>query len=196
VAFTGVAAPESGVLRPAGVPAPGFVERSPFVADQPAAPTIPPGIAAAAQVHLPVIGAETSTPGAPDGIDGRTVAKPRVLDGSPGCPRAVLDDGSVVDLGELTLIGRDPVGAAGEQAQLVAIEDPTRSVSKTHLGIICEGTAWSVMDRNSTNGSCVVLSDGTLNRLDAGVPVPIGDGVEVRFGDRRLHLDLRSEVSR
>lgn len=100
----------------------------------------------------------------------------------------VLDDGRRIDLSELTLIGRDPAPNDGEQAALVAVEDETRSVSKTHLALQFNGGGWSVVDRNSTNGVTIIGSDGTEVNLTAGVPAPVADGTIVRFGERELHL--------
>lgn len=108
--------------------------------------------------------------------------------GAPARPRAVIDDGSVIDLAAITLIGRDPAAAEGEQALLVPIDDSTRSVSKTHLAIICTEGAWSIVDRNSTNGVSIVYADDEAKPLTPGVPLPAADGAVVRFGDRSLRL--------
>lgn len=114
---------------------------------------------------------------------------------SPPRPRAMIDDGSVIDLAALTLIGRDPAASEGEQALLVPIDDSTRSVSKTHLAIIFTEGSWSAVDRNSTNGVRIVGADDEPRPLTPGVPSPVTDGCVVRFGDRSLRLieiDLRA----
>lgn len=103
-------------------------------------------------------------------------------------PQAVLDDGSVIELAAVTLIGRDPAAGVGEQALLVPVDDSTRSVSKTHLAIVWQGDGWSVVDRNSTNGVSVVNGEDVVVRLTPGVPAPVVSGSVVRFGDRSLSL--------
>lgn len=99
-----------------------------------------------------------------------------------------MDDGSVVELAALTLIGRDPAASDDEEALLVPVDDSTRSVSKTHLAIMWQGDRWAVVDRNSTNGVSVVDADDPAVSLTPGVPVPVTGGSIVRFGDRSLRL--------
>jgi hypothetical protein len=95
-----------------------------------------------------------------------------------------LDNGRTVAIGEFGLLGRDPAPAKGEEhAQLVAVPDATRTVSKTHLAFGTAGGPW-VMDRHSTNGSAVVGRDGQRNACPPGVRIPVSAGDTVHFGDR------------
>ena len=143
-------------------------------------------------VHIPAPPGEASgpTPAAPQpsGAEASNARSTEHDAGNAPCPHMVLDDGRRIDLSELTLIGRDPAPNDGEQAALVAVEDETRSVSKTHLALQFNGGGWSVVDRNSTNGVTIIGSDGTEVNLTAGVPAPVADGTIVRFGERELHL--------
>jgi hypothetical protein len=81
------------------------------------------------------------------------------------------------------------VGQAGEQqAQLLAVDDPGRSISKTHLHLLTDGAGIWVTDRNSTNGSAVTTPDGHRTPLQPGVPAFVTPGSSVHFGDRTFYL--------
>jgi predicted component of type VI protein secretion system len=98
-----------------------------------------------------------------------------------------LDDGRVIDLSGLVLVGRDPAPAPGETpTQLVSVDDPERSVSKTHLAVGQDGGTIWVLDRNSTNGTRIVDGSGVESALPPGEPVPVQPGCSVRFGARTL----------
>jgi hypothetical protein len=103
--------------------------------------------------------------------------------------RAVLDDGREIDLRALALIGRDPAPGPGDaDPQLVAVADPERSVSKTHLAVqVVDGTV-TVVDRNSTNGCTLVSPDGRAEAVEPGSPTPVPAGSTVRFGARSLRV--------
>ncbi|WP_426998701.1 RDD family protein [Pseudarthrobacter sp. N5] len=111
----------------------------------------------------------------------------------PPAPVAVLrirlDDGRDFQLDRSVLIGRNPAAQTGEQhALLLAVHDPGRSISKTHLHVLTDGAGIWVTDRNSTNGSAVSTPDGIRTSLQAGVPVFVSPGSAVHFGDRTFHL--------
>jgi hypothetical protein len=121
----------------------------------------------------------------------------------------VLDDGRRLPLSELMLIGRDPVAEVDEShAVLITVEDPHRSVSKTHLAVGLDAAGPWVRDRFSVNGTTVTTTTtgaGTAGRaadarvtdaLDGGadqaidcppgVRQPVVPGGTVFFGDRSL----------
>lgn len=107
--------------------------------------------------------------------------------------RAVLrirvDDGHDIQVANSALVGRNPQGMAGETVeQLIAVADPGRSISKTHLHLRSEGDGVWITDRNSTNGSAVTTPDGIQTRLFPGEPVYVRPGSTVHFGDRTFHL--------
>lgn len=103
--------------------------------------------------------------------------------------RIKLDDGRDFQLDRNVLLGRNPVGQTGEQqAQLLAVTDPGRSISKTHLHLLTDGAGIWVTDRNSTNGSAVTTPDGRRTPLRPGVPAFVSPGSTVHFGDRSFHL--------
>jgi hypothetical protein len=100
------------------------------------------------------------------------------------------DTGEVVTAEGRLLIGRDPEVAEGEPpARLIPIADTDRSVSKTHLVVEIEGTKVTVTDRGSTNGSSVLLPDGTSLDLSADEAVLVPVGSSVTFGQRSFSVD-------
>jgi hypothetical protein len=106
-----------------------------------------------------------------------------------GVPRIVMDDGTQIVVGPLALLGRDPAPLASDHdATLVPIDDPSRSVSKTHLALATrDGQVW-IVDRHSTNGTMLVGSDGTESALTAGAAGVLLPGTTVRIGARSFRL--------
>ncbi len=100
------------------------------------------------------------------------------------CVHLDLSDGRRLAVWGQALIGRAPVAAPGEEiAQLVAIDDPARSVSTTHLALgVDDGGAW-IVDRGSTNGTVVTLPDGQQILCVPWQRVKVAAGARVRFGD-------------
>ncbi len=154
----------------------------------------PPGSAAPEAAPAPPASwqAGQQSPGQPHADD--DVERTQVRPGTAGpAPVAVLrirlDDGRDFQLDRSVLVGRNPVGSAGEQhAQLLAVDDPGRSISKTHLHVLIDGAGIWVTDRNSTNGSAVTTPDGLRTPLAAGVPTFVSPGSSVHFGDRTFYL--------
>ncbi len=93
-------------------------------------------------------------------------------------------DGRSIALRGPVLVGRNPAAYEDETVQqLLAVEDPGKSVSKTHLAVWSEhGRVW-VQDRKSTNGTRVVRADGAASPAPAGEPVEVDAGDVVHFGD-------------
>ena len=103
--------------------------------------------------------------------------------------RIRLDDGRDFRLERSVLIGRNPAPAAGEsQAQLLPVPDPGRTISKTHLHLLTDGTGVWITDRHSTNGSAVTTPDGMRTALQPGVPAFVSPGTTVHFGDRTFNV--------
>lgn len=100
-----------------------------------------------------------------------------------------LDDGRDFRLDPNVLLGRNPLGQAGEQpARLLSVNDPGRSICKTHRRLLTDGAGIWVTDRNSTSGSAITTPDGRRTPLQAGVPAFVSPGSTVLFGDRSFHL--------
>ena len=83
------------------------------------------------------------------------------------------------------MVGRSPQVPAGEPCDhVVTIDDPTRSVSRTHARFGVGPAGFWVQDAGSGNGTIVVLRDGraVVAPPDARTPVPAG--ATVRLGNR------------
>ncbi|WP_258726047.1 RDD family protein [Cellulomonas sp. NS3] len=122
--------------------------------------------------------------------EGRTPADrtPAVAPTARGV-RLVFDTGEAVTVVGRGVVGRNPSTAdSGVVAHVVPIDDPARSVSKTHLEFGADDGAFWVLDRRSTNGSALVHADGTRERLTAGVRTAVPVGAVVEFGDRRFRV--------
>ncbi|WP_405467847.1 FHA domain-containing protein [Microbacterium sp. Ld4] len=62
--------------------------------------------------------------------------------------------------GETAVLGRNPVAPSDSpDAQRIAIDDVTRTVSKTHALLRLEGGSWTITDLASTNGVFVGDAD-------------------------------------
>lgn len=104
-----------------------------------------------------------------------------------------LSDGQEMTVTETVLIGRNPSTSDGETVgELFRVPDPGRSVSKTHLlvGVDDEGV-W-VVDRASTNGTIVTLSDGQQIICAPHQVVRLPDGAAVGFGDYSVTFEYRN----
>jgi len=135
----------------------------------------------------PVLGVSSAAPSPAPAAPGAAGAAPAQRD----VARAVvaLDTGERIEVRGVTLIGRDPSPAAGETVSaLVPLHDETRTVSKTHLGLMPARRGILAVDRASTNGSAVIR-DGSEIPLLAGQPVELRRGDTVRFGDRTLIVE-------
>lgn len=101
-------------------------------------------------------------------------------------PTAVLEltDGRRISLSGTALVGRNPAPRPGERADhLIAVPDPARSVSKTHLLIGVDRGGVYVKDRDSTNGTVVTLGDGQQILCGADQQVRLPQGASIAFGD-------------
>jgi hypothetical protein len=100
-------------------------------------------------------------------------------------PRLRLPDGTVVPVRGRVLLGRDPQprSSADRSADLVAVDDPGRSVSKTHVALDLRGGQLVVEDLGSTNGTFVVDPDGRRHAVLPGSPVEVRAGDSVLLGD-------------
>ncbi len=94
-----------------------------------------------------------------------------------------LPNGSSVALSAAAVVlGRNPVAPdAAPDAQIIAIDDVTRTVSKTHALLQHTGTVWTITDLASTNGVFVGPDD-----VEASGPTPVS-GV-FHLGDAELQL--------
>ncbi|RDV46717.1 FHA domain-containing protein [Leifsonia sp. ku-ls] len=99
--------------------------------------------------------------------------------------RLILPAGRSVPVTRAVVLGRNPSSTtpAGE-AEAIALEDPTSTVSKTHAALVADGDVLRVTDLYSTNG---VLIDG--QRARPGVETEVPAGSELRLGDLRMRVE-------
>ncbi|WP_223695086.1 hypothetical protein [Leifsonia poae] len=83
------------------------------------------------------------------------------------------------------LVGRRPITQPGEEVdQLVAIVDPSRSVSKTHLEFGLEAGELWICDRYSGNGTVAHPLGGVARQCEAGRRYRVTTGTRVEIGDQ------------
>ncbi|MCL2736385.1 MAG: FHA domain-containing protein [Propionibacteriaceae bacterium] len=100
------------------------------------------------------------------------------------------DTGQTYRLNGTALLGRDP----GKQlafpgAQLVRVEDPSRTVSSTHAAIGATDVGVWVQDMGSTNGSAIATKVGHVKAISAGTRVAVEAGGRVHLGDRVMRIE-------
>jgi hypothetical protein len=184
----------SGIAAPAPAPEPGAPAPAPATTpfDAPAPVAAPAGPTASGWVP-PQLLPDGSAASPVRGGSGAAAAhgdSPATSRPGASVARFVLDTGRVVDVGSGILIGRDPAPVTGDDGVApVAIDDPTMSVSKTHLAVLPHGSDTIVVDRGSTNGSAVVRG-GAEHPLVPGVAVALRPGDTIRFGDRHAMIRI------
>ncbi|PVU83794.1 hypothetical protein DDP54_13230 [Cellulomonas sp. WB94] len=116
--------------------------------------------------------------------------RPDETPAAPGLDPATADlelsDGRVVTVTRSLLVGRNPGG--GDDSQVIRVDDPGRSVSKTHLQVGLDTAGVWVADRGSTNGTIVTLADGAQIVCGPGQRVRLPAGATVSFGDCGLRV--------
>lgn len=97
-----------------------------------------------------------------------------------------------LDLATPVVVGRNPVppGNAAEAIRF-PLEDPARSVSKTHALVeIRDGMPW-ITDLHSTNGTTVTNRVGEALVCEPGTAIPVGDGWRIGFGELTVLVSRR-----
>ncbi|MCX7522085.1 FHA domain-containing protein [Microbacterium sp. STN6] len=101
----------------------------------------------------------------------------------------VMHDGSVIRVSGTLLLGRDPARVPGwESAGLGRVNDPEKSVSKTHAGLDCSDGVFWITDLDSTNGIAVVDPAGAETVLTPGVRHSVEAGSTVELGRYRIRV--------
>ncbi|MBK8460844.1 MAG: FHA domain-containing protein [Micropruina sp.] len=95
-------------------------------------------------------------------------------------------DGAQQPLAPVTVWGRNPTAPPATNAVPVAVEDPYRSMSKTHALLELRDGVPQVTDLHSTNGTTVTDDRGALRGCEPGSPVSLGDGWVVGLGSYRI----------
>lgn len=104
-----------------------------------------------------------------------------------------LDDGAEFVVTGRTLVGRDPEPGPGEStAERLPVDDPDRSISKTHLVVeLGANGELRVLDRGSTNGTSVLRVDGRVEPVAAQSSTALEAGDVVQFGQRSFRVEQR-----
>lgn len=178
------------------VPPPGLVPPAPATrAPETAAPDRT--VRAAPSRALPPRSLPSFVPGrvAPDGpppAAGRpepAAAPPAPSQAGPATWRLVGASGLEIAVDGVLVLGRDPVAAAGSNARAVAIDDPTRTVSKTHAVIEPADDGIRVTDLRSTNGSRLEAPGQTMSELVPGEACRVPLGSALYLGELGLRVD-------
>ncbi|WP_338031612.1 FHA domain-containing protein [Diaminobutyricibacter tongyongensis] len=98
--------------------------------------------------------------------------------------------GEIVTVRGDGLLGRRPIAQPGESFdQLIAITDPGRSVSKTHLEFGLEGDELWLCDRYSGNGTIVRPPGGVTRQFEPGRRYRVARGTRVEIGDQYFDVN-------
>lgn len=207
-AGAGARAPEP--VGPSQVPAPmappeAYIPASadPFAAPIDVDPTPPPlpvmpspeeQVAIATAAAEPAPSAWAPTPALSDDLDMTVVRRRRSK------PEAVLEftTGETVTVSGTALVGRRPSVDEGDDIdQVVTIDDPERSVSKSHFTAGWDDGEFWIMDRDSGNGTTVYHANGqTSVRLNPGHAHTLDDGDRVAIGDQAFTVHLKTPTKK
>ena len=104
--------------------------------------------------------------------------------------RVTFDTGVDYPFGGSIVLGRNPVAPASRPtASLVPVDDPDRTVSKTHVVLTATREGVFVEDLHSTGGTVVVRADGQETPVVPGSPVVAAPGDTVRYGQRSVVIN-------
>jgi len=139
---------------------------------------------------LPVAPAEFPAPTAPeeDAGDERTVVVPRRPKAEWGLR---LPSGELVPVDGVLLLGRKPAASAGpEGARIVAVDDPARTVSRSHLVIEPQPDAGILIrDLSSANGIILETPDGAESEIEPGGELRVADRCAIILGAYRIGIE-------
>ncbi|MFI2103627.1 RDD family protein [Isoptericola sp. NPDC019693] len=190
-----VTAPAAGTSTaqpaPQSPPSPEPPSQAPAV-PAPVVPAAPPAPAPSPVAPADAVLGGAAAPGADELEDLEatrfSVSSRRSTGDGTAPPRIVVevDAGHRVTVASRTLVGRNPQQDDGAPAVLLRVDDPSRSVSKTHLELAPSPDGLRVTDLGSTNGSAVITPGGAVQELVAGSPVTVTAGWVVQAGARRL----------
>ncbi|HYQ77302.1 RDD family protein [Cellulomonas sp.] len=152
-----------------------------------AQPQQPPAAAAQSAAEAASVGIRPVVPAQP----APEPAAPRLAHQAQPSPFLVtLDTGQVMSVTGPGLIGRAPRPVAGERCDhVIVVDDPERSVSRTHARFgIDDGTFW-VSDAGSGNGTTLRLPGGRVVPVPADQRVLVPSGSTIQVGDRGVRID-------
>lgn len=136
--------------------------------------------------------ATAETPAAPATAETPAADVPADSGASPerGRWRLILADGSRLTVPPSIVLGRKPQATGEWQAAAeLPLDDPERSVSKTHAVLFMDGADLVVVDLNSTNGVVVVTDDGAVSTVAAGDRHRIEASATIELGRFSLRVE-------
>ncbi len=179
---------------PAPVPAPGsgaVVPALPPSAPLPPAPLPPTPYPPVAAPPAPATHAEPRTPAVSPAVSPAPTPAPAP---APRPRRAAyyvlkVDNGQVFTVTGGGLMGRRPQPSPDDtHDHLLEIEDPGRSLSRTHARFGIDAGGFWVEDRGSANGTSV-QTDAGWSACTPGRRVPVAPGSSLRLGDRTIVVE-------
>ena len=88
------------------------------------------------------------------------------------------------------VLGRDPApDPASPGAAPIPLQDPARSVSKTHALVEVVDDRVVITDLHSTNGTRVLSAEGLVHELEPGLATRAESGATVLLGEFAVRLD-------
>lgn len=158
--------------------------RAPAAPSAPAVPAVPAVHLAPAARQAPAAPPAAPAPAAPPAST-QPVTGPPARVGVPTSYAVTLDTGEAMAVSGPGYIGRRPAPPTGERCDhVIAVDDPGRSLSRTHARFGLDATGFWVEDCGSANGTAVVGADGSAVQAVAGERVTVPEGGSVRLGDR------------
>jgi len=136
-----------------------------------------------------------SQPDAPETADGEPVdADDRtiVVERRPKAEWGLrLGSGELVRVDGPLLLGRNPAPMTGPVgARRVTIDDPGRTVSRSHLVVVPQPGAGIVLrDVSSANGIVLVAPDGTESEIEPGGELRVADRCAILLGEYRIWIE-------
>ena len=112
-----------------------------------------------------------------------------VRDHRPPLGILVFDDGATFALDLPYVIGRQPgehPTVQGAPARPLLLDDPDKTLSRSHAEVRLTGWDAEIVDRDSTNGTYFQSPDGPWQQLESRTPVVLAPGANVRVGGHRF----------
>ncbi len=95
-----------------------------------------------------------------------------------------------VVVADAVVLGRNPVAPAhAPDAAPVVVDDPAKSVSKTHAVVVVRDGSLLVRDLDSTNGVWVVVAGAEPVAADPGVDVVVPSGADLELGEFVIRVE-------
>ena len=183
------AAPQESARRaePAAPTSP--TPRTPMTPGAPTAPSTPP---------VPMPAPAQSAPYDARGVGDVTAPAPSKASLTPTTPTAtaplaalLLDTGQSIPINRTIVLGRAPSQLSAADTP-IAIDDQTRSLSRTHVRIMPSATGITIEDLNSANGTRARTPGGRTHTLVPGRPIDLPINSQLLLGERLISVvDLR-----